>query len=183
MQFHMHRHLNRNKALSWIGHAHIILDEMGFNYGEIAKLNDAYVYNPPLLNIKFTMHTTTKDQLNPHETKKAFLHMLNQYQTYIPVFTDGSVKDEKAGCAAVVKYQTHSYRLPNNTSIHTAELFAILKAMEKIKEANETKFLICSDSYSSLHFKTVDSNNLGRETFNTIASTNKTIAFEWNPGK
>ena len=182
MQFHMHRHLNRNKPLSWIGHAHIILDEMGFNYGEIAKLSNKYVYNPPILNIKFTMHTSKKDQLNPHETKKAFLEMLNQYQTYIPVFTDGSVKDEKAGCAAVVKYQTHSYRLPNNTSIHTAELYAILKAIEKIKETNNTKFLICSDSYSSLQtLKTGDSNNLGHEIFNTISSTNKTIAFEWIP--
>ncbi|CAL4234892.1 unnamed protein product, partial [Meganyctiphanes norvegica] len=97
----------------------------------LAELNPKYMYCPPKLNIKFTMHTAYKNQLTPFEVKSSYLSMLSNYVGHtIPVFTDGSVKEEKSGCAIAIKRLVHTYRLPNNTTIFTAELFAILKAIE-----------------------------------------------------
>ena len=68
------------------------------------------------------------------------------------------------------------------TYIHTAELFAILKSIDKIIESNNTKFLIYSDSYSALQtLKTGDPNSLAHEIYEKIISTDKIIEFEWIP--
>ena len=156
---------------------------MGLNYGEIAKLNSKYIYNPKLLNIGFSMHTANKEQLTPLEVNIAFRQLLSQKTGYIPVYTDGSVSENgKAGCAVVLRSDTYQFRLPDHSSIFTAELFAILKAIEKIIQNNNSKFLICSDSYSSLQtLKSGDPNSLAHEIYNKITSTNKTIEFEWIP--
>ena len=78
--------------------------------------------------------------------------------------------------------QLYKYRLPDHSSIFTAELLAILKAIEKIIQNNNSKFLICSDSYSSLQsLKSGDPNSLAHEIYNKITSTDKTIEFEWIP--
>ena len=53
-----------NKPLPWIAQAHYILDNMNTNFGDIAQLNQNLIYNPPKLNVKFTLHTNKKSLLN-----------------------------------------------------------------------------------------------------------------------
>ena len=94
----------------------------------------------------YTLHNINKEELTPTEANKLFLQMLSQYNRFIPVYTDGSVKNNQTSCAVIVKDRNYLYRLPDNTSIFTAELFAISMAIDKIKETNNENFLICSDS-------------------------------------
>ena len=171
-----------NKPLPWIAHAHYILDNMNSNLGDIAKLNDNFIYNPPKLDIKFTLHTSKKANLTTLEVNNAFREMINKYENHTLVFTDGSVKDDKTGCAVIIKNQSYTYRLPNHTSIFTAELTAISKAIDKIIETDDNLFLICSDSYSALQaLKSGKSNSITHEIMNKISNTNKNIKFEWCP--
>jgi hypothetical protein len=62
---------------------------------------------------------------------------------YESIYTDGSLKEEKVGCA-VLKYQL----LPQTTIVN-AEMFAILKATEHSKHMHH-KTVIMTDSLSSL---------------------------------
>ena len=74
-----------------------------------------------------------------------FLSELTKYQDHIQIYTDGSKINKKVGCAAVFENTAESKRLPNNASIHSAELWAIKTALEMISLRNENKFVICSD--------------------------------------
>jgi hypothetical protein len=49
----------------------------------------------------------------------------NKYDGYIPVFTDGSCIDDSTGCAVFLPKEVAKYRLLNDASIFTAELYAI----------------------------------------------------------
>ena len=171
-----------NKPLPWIAHAHYILDNMDTHYGDIAKLNNNFIYKPPKLNVKFTLHKSKKANLTPVEINHAFLQMVNEYERHTLVYTDGSAKEEKTGCAVIINNQAYTFRLPNHTSIYTAELTAISLAVDKILETNDNFFLICSDSYSALQtLKSGKNNSIAHEIMQKISRTDKTIAFEWCP--
>ena len=108
--------------------------------------------------------------------------MLSLYEGYTPVYTDGSVKDDKTSCAVVIKDTNYLYRLPDHTSIFTAEMYALSMAIDKINDSPEISFLICSDSLSAL--QTLNSgieNSLSHKIMHQIQSSNKTIKFEWVP--
>ena len=69
------------------------------------------------------------------------------------LFTDGSKSEEGVAVAAVsTKRINKSFtcRLPDDSSIHTAELRAILLALKHVHYSKEKSFLILSDSLSSL---------------------------------
>ena len=57
------------------------------------------------------------------------MEIRDKYRDYIPVYTDGS---------------------PDSASIFTAEIWAIIKALEVIKNASASKFIIFTDSLSCL---------------------------------
>jgi ribonuclease HI len=78
----------------------------------------------------------------------------DKYKDYVHIFTDGSKSEEKVAAAAVTgKHFNHvfSKRLPDNSSIYSAELSAILLALKLVYQSRSGKFLIVSDSLSSIH--------------------------------
>ena len=181
-QFWEHRATRRGIAIPWIGLAKQILSELDLNLGEINKFHQNYFYNPYVIQINFTMLTTTKQNLTPNEANIKFLQMLSLYERYTPVYTDGSVKDNRTSCALVIKDRNYLYHLPDHTSIFTAEMYAISMAIDKIKDSPETNFLICSDSLSALQtLKSGIENSLSHKIMHKIATTNKTIKLEWVP--
>ena len=102
-----------------------MLNELNLNLGEIDKLHQGYIYKPYEIHVNFTMHTTTKQNLTPIEANQQFNQMLTLYDRFIPVYTDGSVKDNQTSCAVVIKDRNYLCHLPDHTSIFTAELYAI----------------------------------------------------------
>ena len=73
------------------------------------------------------------------------------YRDYIPVYTDGSRDGNSVACATFFPSDTtFSMRLPDSASIFTAEIWAIIKALEEIKNASASKFIIITDSISCL---------------------------------
>ena len=66
-------------------------------------------------------------------------------------YTDGSRDGNSVACATVFPSHTElSMRLPDSASIFTAEIWAIITALEEIKNASESKFIIFTDSRSCL---------------------------------
>ena len=75
----------------------------------------------------------------------------DRYRDYIPVYIDGSRDGNCVACATVFPSDsTFSMRLPDSASIFTAEIWAIIKALEEIKNASASKFIIFRDSLSCL---------------------------------
>ena len=76
------------------------------------------------------------------------------------IYTDGSKQDEKVACAVISPNFTDSIRLPDNSSIFTAEAKAIDIALYHIRDQSEKQFIIYSDSLSVLRsLKNLDHRN------------------------
>jgi hypothetical protein len=68
---------------------------------------------------------------------------------YENIYTDGSLKGEKLGCAVALPTVTLKYRLLPQTTIFDAEIFVILKANEHSKHMHR-KMVITTNSLNSL---------------------------------
>ena len=70
---------------------------------------------------------------------------------YKHIYTDGSKDDMKVGCAVVSDYFSETMRIPDGSSIFTAEAKAIDLALDLIANCETSnKFIIFSDSLSVL---------------------------------
>ena len=66
------------------------------------------------------------------------------------IYTDSSKQDEKVACSVINQNFTDSIRLPDNSSIFTAEAKAVDIALYHIRDQSEKQFIIYSDSLSVL---------------------------------
>ena len=72
------------------------------------------------------------------------------YEHYDFIYTDGSKTENAVGCAALMGSSSLKEHLPTASSIFTAELRAILLALNLITKSPKDHFIICTDSLSSL---------------------------------
>ncbi|GFV08475.1 uncharacterized protein TNCV_2936911 [Trichonephila clavipes] len=81
----------------------------------------------------------------------------SKFSKYIPVYTDGSKTAGHVGCGVVFNNTTLSFTLHNSMSVFSAELSAILVALQHILVSNHRHLCVYTDSISaleSLHFLT-----------------------------
>ncbi|CAG5109280.1 Protein of unknown function, partial [Cotesia congregata] len=79
-----------------------------------------------------------------HETKANYPH-------HLEIYTDGSKKDNKAGCALFSEDTTEIHKLPDAYSVFSCELFAIWKTLQLAKEnLTDQNLVIYTDSSSSI---------------------------------
>ena len=105
----------------------------------------------PVVHFDFT--SFKKDTTNPEIYKQLYLQLISEYPLSENVFTDGSKTEDGVAAAAVSTKQinkTFTCRLPDDSSIYTAELRAILLALKHVYYSKGKSFLILSDSVSSL---------------------------------
>ena len=80
--------------------------------------------------------------------KNKFLEVKEQYYTREEIYTDGSKDDDKVASAAILDGELYQFRLPDNSSILTAELKAIDIALNHIEQDAYWRYIICTDSLS-----------------------------------
>jgi ribonuclease HI len=83
--------------------------------------------------------------------QQLFYHHRQSFISYTPIFTDGSKSDDFVGCAYVIGDIIYSYKLHAGFSIFSTELLAIFKALEDLTRHKEKRFILYTDSLSSLH--------------------------------
>ena len=109
---------------------------------------------PPWLfaepKIVFDMDKQKKSITNPALFHEKFDFIRLQYGDYKFYYTDGSKANDKVAAASVTSDNTVSVRLPDRSSIFSAETKAIQLALSSIEESNFQKSIICSDSHSCL---------------------------------
>ena len=83
--------------------------------------------------------------------KQNFQVLQSRYTEYQHIYTDGSKDGEKVGCAVLSGNHCNSLRIPDGSSVFTAEAKAIDLALDFINSCFLfDKFLIFSDSLSVL---------------------------------
>ena len=83
--------------------------------------------------------------------KQNFQELHSRLSDYQHIYTDGSKVEDKVGCAYILGRLHEKIRLPDGSSIFTAESKAIDMALDYIMNNSlENKFVIFSDSLSVL---------------------------------
>ena len=100
--------------------------------------------------IALSLSDVRKGDLLPSESKARAIELMSSYAGYALTFTDGSKTADGVGCAFVSDGDTRSFSLPGHSSVFTAELVALAKALCFIEVGTEASHLVLSDSLSSL---------------------------------
>ena len=145
----------------------------------------------PTPEVNFDLTQYKKGAVPNEQFLASFREMLDLYKFFWPIFTDGSKSEEPhtVGAAAVYMQKppnTKKHRLLDKSSIYTAELQAIMLALEHIKQSKEGNFLILSDSLSAL--QALANNKFDhpllvqiRVLHSELLEDNKDIIFAWVP--
>ena len=118
--------------------------------------------------------------------KQNFQILQSRYRSYQHIYTDGSKDGEKVGCAFISGNHSSSLRIPDGSSVFTAEAKAIDLALDFINNCSlYDKFVIFSDSLSVLKALNHTSSRNTQiqkvlEKHREIAKTNE-IIFCWLP--
>lgn len=143
-------------------------------------------YQPPVINT--SLGCEKKGSQNPEILRQNFLALREHlYKHHCAIYTDGSKAEEKVAAAAYLgNGQFLVRRLPDNSSIYSAELTAINLALNHIGSFHNKKFVIFTDSISCL--QALEGNKLHnpllqRVISDYISATDKgnDITFCWVP--
>ncbi|GBN66475.1 hypothetical protein AVEN_156343-1, partial [Araneus ventricosus] len=82
--------------------------------------------------------------------QQIFIEHRQEYNDFIAIYTDGSKSSDHVSFAVIFPNTTFSFKLHPSCSVFTAEIAAVLLALEKISDCLERKFIIYTDSLSVL---------------------------------
>ena len=139
-----------------------LLDQANINIKNVQPFSlpskEPWTQNPP--NVILDLHKNKKSEVDSHIFKTEFLEIKSTYKHHISIYTNGSKQNEKVAFAVISPNFTDSIRLPDNSSIFTADAKAIDIALYHIRDQPETQFIIYSDSLSVLRcLKNLDHRN------------------------
>ena len=164
------------------------LDSVGFQPHNIATITVSQIppwkFSLPIVNFELSIHK--KNITNPVEFRTYFAELLESYSDFTHIYTDGSKDANKTALAVVYPSFIHSKRLPDKSSIFTAELEALVSALRYVKMTNtDNRFVIFSDSKSVLQailskweHPTI---KIVMEYLHLIHSVDKEVVFCWIP--
>jgi len=101
-------------------------------------------------SVDFTLTALSKSDTTPEIFQSKFLEVCEGLQDHYHVYTDGSRMNSHVGAAAVGRDVSKILRIIDKASIFTAELVALNLALDIIRRSTRKKFIIFSDSLSSL---------------------------------
>ncbi|XP_055958722.1 uncharacterized protein LOC130010402 [Patella vulgata] len=129
-----------------------LLSEAGISLDSIADTpffnTPPWAMSPPKIDFDLSQHK--KRDTSSTVFDSLFRELRSKYGDYAPIYTDGSKDGDRVGSATVTPSETISVCLPPAASIFTAELQAILQALEFIQSSSSLKHIIFTDSLSSL---------------------------------
>lgn len=112
------------------------------------------------LPVNFELSKYQKEHTPQYIYKNLFHELNNKYTDHIKIYTDGSVMNEKSGCAVVFDSEIYRYRLREYFSVFSCEATAILEALKIVKNSSiKQKYIIYTDSKSCLTAIVNDTNN------------------------
>ena len=102
------------------------------------------------LRVDFSLAKSKKSETSPLEFRTKFYEIRQELPHHVPFYTDGSKEGKRVSAAAFGVGRRVASRLPNHSSIFSAEACAMILALKCIKETTGKNFIIFSDSKSCL---------------------------------
>jgi ribonuclease HI len=129
------------------------LSDLGVNMNCIARYR--VPDTPPWLlrdaQFHYTLHDIgCKSDTPPEVFRARFNEVIAVYGGYSRIFTDGSKEGAAVAAAAVTESAVLVKRLPDHSSIFSAEARAILLALDAAVQSDNDRFVVLSDSLSCL---------------------------------
>ena len=103
--------------------------------------------------VRLNLTKLSKEGTNELVFQQYFGDFIESFHDYEKIYTDGSKSDDSVGVASVTGKDFNKVfkaRLPSCSSIFSAELKALQLALKMVYQSKREKFLILSDSLSSL---------------------------------
>lgn len=127
-----------------------------------------------------------KDNTPPEMYRQLIIEATTNYRCTETYYTDGSKNEEGVGCSIVNGEIVEKIRLPSICSVFTAEMFALLRAIQSANQSPSYRFLICTDSLSSIYSisSLYPTNPLVieiQENLRFLAAQSKSIVLMWVP--
>jgi len=166
-----------------------LLSDTGINYDCIAKYSlsrvPPWVLKPP--QFIYALHDIGNKAETPPELFKSKLNqILCDFDGFTRVYTDGSKDGSAVASAALCGSRVLLKRLPNNSSIFSAEARAILLALDGIELSSNDRFLLMTDSMSCL--QSIENHKLNHPLVleivvrvHQLLSDGKQLVFIWLP--
>ena len=107
-----------------------------------------WIISEPVLDL--TLRKFKKGTVSDLVFQNSFFELRDKYHNRRAIYTDGSKYQNKVGAAAVSGSLKVQIRLPDSSSIFTAELVALGVALDIVEICDEQCFIIFTDSLSSL---------------------------------
>ena len=98
-------------------------------------------------------HLPKRYDYTPSHHKQHSVEHIQRKGPHYAIYTDGSKSSNGTGCAAVSFNKQSQYSLPKDATVFTAELTAIILAIDiinMVKDNQNTKYVIYSDSRSAI---------------------------------
>lgn len=184
-----HHNLGRHTTLGADLRYKELVERLSITYPPAYKVNKYLIppWNTPPIIVDKSLLNYPKNEYNKTVVTKAFLELINKtYKNYRTVYTDGSKTSDRVGSAIYTHSFSKSYLLHSTTSVFTAELFAISKAINFTLNQTHHKWIIATDSLSSIESlkSQKPSHPLIIDILNKIGilySLRKEIIFVWIP--
>jgi len=144
-----------------------------------------WLRKPP--SVDLSLSSFAKAETIPEVFKSKFLEICHRLQGFCQIYTDGSKTNNGTAAAAVSGDVVKSLRITSHASIFTAELVALNLALDIIRRSRRRKFVIFSDSLSSLvaiHNCQLETAYLQKFIINycQLVNAGKSITLIWIPG-
>ncbi|XP_055944481.1 uncharacterized protein LOC129975443 [Argiope bruennichi] len=131
----------------------------------------------------------TKSDTSDSIYRKIFNEHRHHYNDYIAIYTDGSKTCDSVSFAVVFQNAVFSFKINASCSVFTAEISAVLFALEKISDSLQDKYIIYTDSLSVLqslkssHYHSKNPPLVLKilNLFNRLSSRGFTILLSWVP--
>ena len=143
-----HRPMRRPKVLADAAkEAWLALDLPCVQITHKPPMTPFWLYNDPSILYLFS---DKKSNLSFTEIQTAFHEFRSKNSNSVFYFTDGSAHDNKIGSAAIGPDFRFYCRLPDHTTVFSAEVYAIKRVLMHVKDNHIPMSTICTDSKSAL---------------------------------
>ena len=167
-----------------------LLNSIDMNIEDIAEnenILELPLWDTPPISCLSHIANYEKENTLPQFYKDQFYITKYMYSDYECIYTDGSKQEDKVAYAFVTPSFTKLKRIPDGSSIFTAEAYAVLDALQYIKISKFRKFIIFSDSLSLI--QAIESPNNKNpivlsiiKIFCEVFEQKKDVRFCWIPG-
>ena len=137
--------------------------------------------------VDFSLHVAAKHITAPQVYVSLFHELVSKQRNTILIFTDGSKHESRVAAAMVSPIIATNTRLPDNSSIYSAELHGLIMALREVLNSRSQRFMICSDSLSGL--QSISNLELRNplvlkvlEVHHRVVERGKSVRFCWVPG-